>query len=99
MRDITIARAEVLQSRVVAVACFRPVPPCYRRHFAATSQTPPARISRLRPAAYGQRRGGGCARPPFFPELFQGKNRDATVAFARCRCCTASLPHASRGGH
>src|SRR5262249_44855416 len=43
----------------------------------------------------------GCARPPVFLLLFTGKNRRcgaAGVAFARCRCRSASLPLRGVGG-
>ena len=105
MRVATRSRSRernVLQSRVVAVVCFRPVPPCYRRPNRATRATPPARISHLHPAAYGQRRGGRLWPAACFPLLFTGKYRKdsaAGVALARCRCRTASLPHACRRGH
>src|SRR5262249_58183672 len=65
------------KARVVAFPCFRPVPSCYRRPNRATHATPLARISRLHPAAYGQRRGGQVvARPPFFPPGFSGNTRE-----------------------
>src|SRR5262249_3206717 len=60
---------------VVAFPCLRPVPPCYRRQVAATRETPPARISRFYPAAYGTRETPGCGRAPVFLLLFTGKYR------------------------
>src|SRR5262249_46789552 len=45
------------KATVVAIPCFCPVPPCYRRPNRATHATPPVRISRLHTAAYEQRRG------------------------------------------
>src|SRR6516162_20170 len=39
------------KARVVAFSCFRPVPACYRGPSRAAHATPPARISRLHPAA------------------------------------------------
>src|SRR6516165_7542145 len=65
------------KARVVAFPCFGPVPPCYRRHVAATRKTPAARISRLHPAAYETRETPGCGRPPVFFLLFTGKYRAA----------------------
>ena|SRR5215467_2417332 len=45
------------KATVVAIPCFCPVPPCYRRPNRAMHATPPVRISRLHTAAYEQRRG------------------------------------------
>src|SRR6202040_1007915 len=79
----------VLQSRVVAFPCFRPVPPCYRRYFAARSRTTPARISRLCPTAYAQRRGGrlwpaACFSPVIYREIQGRGGRARTLPMPHC---------------
>src|SRR6266446_4103692 len=80
---------DVLQSRVVAFPCFRPVPACYRRPNRATHATPPARISRLHPAAYGQRRRGrlwpaACFSPVIYREKQGREGRVRTLPMPHC---------------
>src|SRR5215831_2275579 len=85
------------KARVVAFSCFRPVPPCYRRQAAAARKTPPPRISRLHPAAYGETRGTGlwpaaCFSPVIYREIQEARGSPTQVTaggadhyLTRCR--------------
>src|SRR5262249_49109190 len=64
----------------------------------ATDATPPARISRLRPAAYGQRRGAGLWPAACFFAVIYREIQGRGAALARCRCRSASLPLRGVGG-
>src|SRR6516165_1995392 len=83
------ASGTACKARVVGFPCFRPVPPCYRRPNRATRARPPARISRLPPAAYGKRETlrlwpAACFSPVIYREKQGRGGRARTLPMPHC---------------